>query len=611
LLEIRSKSRIFSPILAKGHTMKIALSLISLIFFTLFSCNTSNPDISVAELKEHVYFLASDDLEGRKPGTKGGRIAADYIRDELDSYGLTLLANDGFQEFTVVAARTYGPNNSLSFDTLTAKLGTDFAPVSFTKNTEVTAPVVFADYGFNISTDEIQWDSYADIDVTGKWVMVLRGDPEINNQHSAFGMHGGLRNKAVLAADNNAAGLLVVNAESFDKRDRLIEAREFLRQDKVEIPVVHVTRKTADFILAGKATIAALAATAEKDRKPLSVSVEKPLTIATEITDENANTRNVIAKLSAPEATKAEGAILIGAHYDHLGYGGKGSGSRRPDTTAIHNGADDNASGVAAVLELAEKLSADKDQLKRDYIFMFFGAEEMGLLGSKFFTKNPEFAIEDINLMINLDMIGRMDTEEPRMTLGGTGTAIGLDSLLKSLSADKPFAVKHSAEGFGPSDHASFYVKDVPVLFLFTGTNQDYHTPEDDAEFINYEGQQLVTEFAFDIARFVERMPQRLVFSEAGPKEQPGMMRRFKVTFGIMPDYANTEVKGLRLDAVRKGGPADKGGLQKGDVITSINGKPVNNIYDYMFRLGELKSGDRANVDAIRNGKNEIFIIEL
>jgi hypothetical protein len=304
--------------------------------------------------------------------------------------------------------------------------------------------------------------------------------------------------------------------------------------------------------------------------------------------------------------------LVIGAHYDHLGFGGPGSGSRMPDTNAVHNGADDNASGTAMVMALASSLSAQRTSLKRSVLFIAFSSEEIGLLGSKYFIDHPLVDLKKISAMFNFDMVGRFDREKNSISVSGTGTSAEADSLLLGLEKGLPFTVVHAPDGYGPSDHASFYASNIPVFYFNTGVHSDYHTPFDDADKLDYDNEKSVGDFAVSIIRVVDNYPVQLTFKESGKKEQTGRSgRRLKVTLGIMPDFAGTEKKGLRIDGVTKDGPADRGGMKKGDIITGINGMPVGNIYEYMSRLQKLKHGMTVNVEVIRNGRNEVLLIQL
>jgi hypothetical protein len=292
--------------------------------------------------------------------------------------------------------------------------------------------------------------------------------------------------------------------------------------------------------------------------------------------------------------------------------GGNGSGSRLLDSMAIHNGADDNASGTAGIIEMAAKLASERSSLKRSIIFVAFDAEELGLLGSHYFVEQPPVKLTSIMAMINFDMIGKLKEDKPSIMVGGTGTAKESAGILDSLDRGS-IEMTYSLEGYGPSDHASFYSEDIPVYFITTGAHEDYHMPDDDWERINYKGEEEVLDIAMQLVQELANRPVMLTFQEAGPKEQTAGRGgyRFKVTLGIMPDFTSTTQGGLGVGGVKKDGPAYKGGMLKGDVITAIDGKPVNDIYDYMNRLKKFQPGQRIAVDVLRNGITEVLIIQL
>ena len=292
---------------------------------------------------------------------------------------------------------------------------------------------------------------------------------------------------------------------------------------------------------------------------------------------------------------------MVGAHFDHIGMGGDGSGSRKPNENAIHPGADDNASGVAGLLELAQKLTAYKSRLKRSILLIGFDAEEKGLQGARHFTEHPTVDLANIITMINMDMIGRM--KDSSATAGGVGTSPVFKHLLDSLSRNRWFNLNMTLPGFGPSDHAVFYAKDIPVLFFFSGFHNEYHTPDDTWKLINLQGEKDILELIYDVVFHLARTPDRPVYTEAGPKQgQMNRDTRFKVTFGIMPAYGSMK-DGLEVAGISNpDGPAAKAGIKKGDVIKSINGKAIKDIYEYMDRLGELEKGMTVPVLVDRDG---------
>jgi len=590
--------------------------IISFIFFFFgfigLQAQQAEAEISTKELKEHVYFLASDELEGRKPGTDGGLEAAKYIRDQFMLFGLEPIGENGFQYFNVTTGITKGMNNHIVLNDSTFELNTDFIPLPFSSNASLTEEVVFAGFGMEIDHDSLQWSDYKEIDVEAKWVLILRGDPEPDKDESLFISSSGDRDKALLARDNKAAGVLLVNGPQFG--DKMLSGTFDRVTADVGIPVINISQSVADMILknSGK-NINELEKEIIKNMQTASFSTGEIITGTTELIKNEVSTQNVVAIIEGNDPLLKDEYIVIGAHYDHLGFGGPGSGSRTPDTLAIHNGADDNASGTAGIIELAEKLSGNREQLKRSIVIMAFGAEEMGLLGSQFFTSNALVDLKDVKAMFNFDMIGRLDSTDFGVMLAGTGTAVEFDSLLAIYEKESKLAFNHSPEGYGASDHASFYASNVPVLFFTTGAHPDYHTPADDAEKINYEGQKEILDYAYPLILDIANRDNNLTYQEAGPKERKGGAGRrgLKVKLGIMPDFTATENDGLGVGGVTAGGPASKAGMLKGDKIVAINGMAITNIYDYMNRLKKLKPGETISVDIMRDGNKKVLVVVL
>jgi len=608
-----------------SHMEKQKLLLIGSLFSLLLICGCYNPKtiidsvskkeissgITIHELKQHVVLLAADSLIGRKPGTKGGKQAAEYIKNEISKLDLELLGNNGFQFFDVITSVNLGENNKLSFSGFTGTVGENFIPLGFTKNDSLTGEVVFTGYGFDIKTDSLEWNDYDQLNVEDRWVMILRGDPE-DNPHGEFAEHSSLRKKALVARDKGAAGILFVSGVTFDENDDLIELYYDQSQAGAGLSVLHIKRSMADVLLGEKNyTIKSLESILIKERIPQSFVINEVVTVVTDLNQKRVRTQNVVAMLLGTDSVLKEEFIVIGAHYDHLGFGGLHSGSLRPDSLAIHNGADDNASGVASIIEIMGKLSFNRQYVKRSILFIAFGAEELGLIGSKYFTKNSLIDLDKITIMINLDMVGRMNPDTKSLTVGGTGTGVGLSDFLKTNSQNSDLNLIFSSEGYGPSDHSSFYVEDIPVLFFFSGSHQDYHTPEDDSDKINYAGLKNISEIVYGVVVGVANRSDNFVFQEAGPKEQSGGRRRFKVTLGIFPDYTYHESPGLRVDGVLDGRPAKKAGMKKGDIITAIDDEIVGDIYDYMYRLEKLDIGETVSVEVRRDGKKIILSVSF
>ena len=580
-----------------------------LIILFIYS-SIGNSQVTVKELQGHIKYLSSDSLRGRLTGSPGDSLAAEYIKSKLISYGLKPLTGDGLQRYKVTKKVVAGKSNSLSIYGISYTLDKDFMPFAFSSNSGKESDVVFAGYGFNINGDTLKWNDYEGVDVKGKWVMILRGDPEPENNKSPFISFSADRDKALLAKDMGAAGVLMVSGPLLDPQD----AFEPLNMEgySVDIPVLRIKKEVADVILSkSKNTIALLEKKLNDTKKPFSFSTKVSVNGKAEIVRELANTRNVVMLLPGEDPKLKDEYIILGAHFDHLGMGGPGSGSRALDTIGIHHGADDNASGVAMMLELAEKFAETKGSHKRSILCLSFSGEEEGLLGSKHFVDDPGIDLSRVNVMINMDMVGRLN-ETNNLQIGGVGTATGLKALVYANTDTSIIKLTLSEEGYGPSDHSSFYGKNIPVLFYFTGAHMDYHTPTDTWEKINYKGMVEISDLVFNVAKETASEDSRLQFKEAGPKvETTRYPMRKGVTLGIMPDFAGVIKNGLRADFVTPGKPAAIGGMQKGDIITFINGKPVNNIQDYMFRMGQLKHGQTISVEVLRNDKKVVLVIQL
>lgn len=570
------------------------------------------PEVTTEELKYYVGYLADDSLKGRRAGSAEALSSAVFIRDNLKRSGLELLAENGLQFYDIVVDLEYGDDNSMLFYTKEFTIGKDFNPYSFSANGSLNAGIVFAGYGFTFENDSIKWDDYTGLDVKDKWVLILRGDPKPAIDEDEFINYSTDRAKVLNARDHGAGGVLFVSGYNYNEEDKLVDLYFDKIQSDAGIPVIHIKRELADMFLepAGK-TLVDIEKEIIDNMASTGFVLDNELFASVDIEKQTVRDQNVVAMIRGNDPELSEEFIAIGAHYDHLGMGGQGSGSRRPDMIEPHNGADDNASGVAGIMEIAEKLAADRENLKRSLLVIAFGGEEMGLLGSSHFVKDPPVEIDDIVGMVNFDMIGRLDKEKKAVSVSGTGTAEGLEDLLKEFEKDYDLSFNHSPEGYGPSDHAAFYASDIPVLFISTGAHSDYHTPFDDTKYINFEGQKEVAEFSAGLVRELINLDHNLVYKEAGPKRNVGYRGKLKVTLGIMPDFTAESNEGLPVGGVTKGRPADKAGMKKGDLIIAMDGKAVENIYDYMNRLKTFKPGQIITVDVIRDGKKKVLIVQL
>lgn len=574
-----------------------------LLLFLFLSCAVSRytTEISRDDLYKHVSVLASDELQGRLPGTYGDQQADEYIREQFETAGL----ESSRQEFGFLKALQPGNENYLQYNGIPVSRAL-FSPCSFSHDTSVQATLVFAGYGLKVTSDSVQWNDYEGIDVQNKWVMILTGYPDISEYDSYFAVVSEERDKAMLALDQGAAGVLFVSGdETEDSLNKVM-----MKQADVSIPCFQLLRRSADSILNSSGqTIREAIQSIHQQKKPFSYGTSIVIHGRSDIDRIQGLTGNRYAILEGSDQNLRNEYVIIGAHYDHLGLGGKGSASRYQDTIAVHNGADDNASGVSVLLELASRIHSRKDEIRRSLIFVAFGGEELGLLGSKYFVQHLPVSLKQVSGMINLDMVGRLDTTKG-LQIGGAGTSVQADSMIR-FANQGGLKLRITRDGSGPSDHSSFYSQNIPVFFLTTGAHTDYHTPYDDVERINFGGLKAISDFSEQLVIAVANNNEPLTFREAGPRESENPGRRFKVTLGFMPDFSAADIDGVRVDIVTKGKAAEKAGIMNGDIIVAIDGTKVHNIYDYMYRLTHLKKNQIISVEVIRNGASEVVIVQL
>lgn len=556
-------------------------------------------DSSVQYAKKNVEYLSSNELEGRGTGERGNELAAKYIADKFSEFGLQPMGDHGtyFQEFEVVKSLELGQKNLLS-----TKLGKkssaysvqkDFIPISFSTNASAEGKVVFAGYGMTVDST---YDDYANLDAKDKIVIALRYAPDGDSPHSKYTKQSALRYKAMQAREKGAKALLLVTSTSDDTADTLVKLKFDNSTSDAGIPVFSVSRSIVNEWLKGnKLTIDSLQKRIVRTNKQQSFELKNvTLSLSSEVIQIRKKTSNVVGILKVNDN---EEHIIVGAHFDHLGYGGVGSGSLAPDRNEIHNGADDNASGTSAMIETARELSYYKNILKRNVFFIGFSGEEMGVLGSAFYTKHPKVPITQAITMINYDMVGRM--QDQTLTIQGTGTSSRWESLVTKYNTDSTFKLKFVKDGYGPSDHASFYGEGIPVLFFFTGLHDDYHRPSDDADKINSEGIAQIVSYVSKLAIEIDTTASRPDYIKTQAPQQ-GSRQGFRVFVGTIPDYSES-ANGMLLAGVRDNSPASKAGLLKGDVLIKFGKFDIKNVYDYTYALQEYKPGDEIEVKFIRN----------
>jgi aminopeptidase YwaD len=573
------------------------LQICVLLLVTTVATAQSQNGPSVAKLQQHVSYLASDALDGRRTGTAGANDAARYIAGEFARLGLKPATAGSasrrlsqamaryLQTFPYVAGVELGQKNSLSFggnNQLPA--GVDWTPLGFSTNANISGSIVFA--GFGITSSELNYDDYAGLNATGKIAIVLQGTPDGDNPHGRFARFDGVRWKAIAARSAGAKALLVVAREASFKDDRLTRLAYDNAGGDAGFPVAAISRQTADRILAPSNS-----SLAQLEESKANKQLTGEISLTTDVVRREVPAYNVVGILEGADPILKNETIVIGAHYDHLGRGGEGS--LAPRSGEIHHGADDNASGTAGVLELARLFAAQRPRPKRTIAFIAFGGEEEGLLGSNYYVNHPATPLANTVAMINMDMIGRM--KDGKLVIGGVGTATEWRDLI---SRNKNFQLTLNEDGYGPSDHSSFYAKQIPVLFFWTGTHADYHKPSDTFDKINYDDEARILSLVASIVREIDGAEKRLTYTTAKTDATP-RTGGFRVYLGTIPNYSDSN-NGLLIDGVRDDSPAAKAGLKAGDRIVKIGNREVKNVYDYTYALGEMKAGEEYVIEVLR-----------
>ncbi len=574
-------------------------------------------DVTAYRLAAHLKYLSSDELVGRLAGTPGAEKAAEYIAREFKSYGLRPKGEGGayLQPFTFVSGvrlSSASTNRAEVFcdksrDTTSPqaaiheqrelRLGMEFMPAAFSQNGTFRGGVCFVGYG--ISAPELSYNDYQGVDVKDKLVFVLRHGPEGDDVHSKFGKYHALRHKALTAREKGAKAIVFIDDGADFSKSTLSRLRYDNSFADSGIAAFAISKSVAlEILRPGGIDLEAIQKQIASDKKPHSAAVPSvQIEFQCDLTKEMQSTANVLGYLEGSDAALKQELIVVGAHYDHLGMGENGSLASHPGHE-IHHGADDNASGTAGVLELARVSALHAGTLKRSLLFIAFSAEEEGLLGSKYYVNHPAFPLEKTVAMVNMDMIGRM--RDKRLIIGGAGTSPVWRDLLIRVNRDWGFELKFQDDGYGPSDHSSFYGKDIAVLFFFTGVHPDYHRPTDDFEKLDTFSEEKLLKFAYEVIAQVDTLDTRPLFTKAKETPRPQGASEFRVYLGTIPDYGE-EVDGVKLTGVREGSPAAKAGLKGGDIIVECGGKKIKNIYDYTYVLQEHKVGEMVDIVVLRN----------
>ena len=524
----------------------------------------------IDRLRTDIEELASDEMEGREAGAPGELMAAEYIRGLMKEMGLPPLFNgDYFQEFTFAGSWEWGDDNHIQIADRLFEQGDDVFALPGSASTQLEAYVV--DVGFGLDGIPGFADFTYAADLAGKVFLMEYFIPIGTESEVELSARELMQMKLSLAKEYGAAGILFKN-ELSGRSDPRMNLRISLEQ--LDIPVMFIGGEALEL---------------------LQKHLDAPVTMSTSLNRPELVSWNVAGYID----NQAPTTVVIGGHYDHLGYGR--IGSRSPGEGLIHFGADDNASGTAGVLEAARYLLNNSQYTNNNYIFIAFGAEEKGLVGSRHFTTTDDYDLDRINYMFNLDMIGRLTNNQ--LTLIGTGSSPVWDDLIDRKAPDH-LQVRKSPGGMGGSDHAPFYMRGIPVIFFFTGTHEDYHRPTDTPDKINYEGAYDIMTLMFDMLKEIDGM-ERLEFTRA-PVADRGRTRADMPAMGLMPDHT-FDGDGLRVQAVIDDRPAKRAGLKDGDVIIRINDMDVMEIQTYMEAMGKLQNGQIATV-VVKRGEEEVTV---
>jgi hypothetical protein len=559
---------------------------------------------TVERIRADVTRLSADDWQGRRAGTRGADSAADWIAQQMKAAGLQPGAADGtfFQSFSFIDGVVVGPGNALRVTGPGPRrdfsAGGDFRPLAFSAPGTASGPVAFAGYG--IAAKDLEYDDYEGLDVKDKVVLVLRYSPEGDAPQSRWAPFMALRYKAQTARDKGAKALLVVTGPGTkDVKDELVPLRADASLSDAGLPAFSVRRVVGEeLVRRAGSSLEEAQKRIDDSRRPASQALAGvEVELVADVTPKRSTTRNVIGRRPG---TGRE-SVIVGAHYDHLGEGPFGSLDPEGEGK-VHHGADDNASGVAGLLELGRRFAAAGPHA-RSLVFIAFGAEELGTLGSSHYVKSPASGLGEVVAMANLDMIGRL--REDTLDVHGVGTSPAWRPLIEEANRNPALKLRLHEGGYGPSDHSPFYASGLPVFFVFTGAHPDYHRPSDTAEKINSAGLGKVVDFVEGVVGALVDAPQRIAFARvpAEKEEQQTGARGFRVFVGGIPDYSQ-EGPGVRFSGVGPGSPAEKAGLRGGDVLVRFGEKEIRNIYDYTYALGERKPGEVVKLVVRRDGKD-------
>jgi hypothetical protein len=559
--------------------------------------------------------LADPLCEGRGIGTLGIERAAQIIRDDFSLIKLGPAIDDTSfdQFFEVTTGVAIGDPCAVEVGGRRFPVGEDMQPIGFSTNGTLRAPVVFAGYG--ITAPGFEYDDYAGLDAHDKIVLVLSNEPDEMDSTSRFDgsvntPHAELRTKAINAREHGALGILVVDGPRY-------HAGEPLRAPSLSgagymtsgLLAARISASAAEALLRPSGLdLATAQRIIDEHEKPHSFALAESARVTVTLKRTRAKIHDVVAWMRGRDTTRT---LVIGAHYDHLGFGGESS--LAPDSHLPHLGADDNASGVAAMFGAARMLGKRYQagwRPQHNLVFCAFTGEESGLLGSAHFVDDPSRPLESIEAMINMDMVGRLRNN--KLLVAGVGTADEFPALIQNANRVARFDLKTSQDGYGPSDHSSFYKRQIPVLFLFTGAHADYHKPSDTWDKINGQGVWRVARFVEALVESLDARP-RVHYRKAESDSSIGRIAGgggYGSYLGTIPDYMQTE-GGVLLSGVRAGGPADQAGLKGEDVIVKFDGVRIDNIYDYTYALRSRRPGQSVRITVKRAGKELELVATL
>jgi Peptidase family M28/PDZ domain/PA domain len=595
----------------RARAVVATLTLAVLFAFSAWTFEIpSLADPRVDRLRDHVRYLASDELTGRGVETPGIKLARDYIAREFAKYGLHPGGDNGsyLQGFDVATGVTVKQPTLMVFGKQPPlRLNEEWVPLGLSGSGKVQGEVVFAGYG--ITARDYGYDDYAGIDAKGKIVLVLRYEPPPKDEKSPFqkapgySNHATLRTKANNARDHGAVGMILIDlSHSGDEQKELLSTLSSLWRGGNNLIAAQVKRSAIDKWLEGRGiSLKSLKEKIDREEKPASHRLPAvQVTLEVKLEEVRQRTENVIGILPGSDPTLKDESIVIGAHYDHVGFGHYGT--RDSHTSGqIHYGADDNASGTAVLLQLAERLSRAQLKPARTVVFAAFSAEELGLHGSRQYVNSPPLPLSSTKTMVNLDMVGRL--RDNRLTIFGTRSAKEFSDMVLEEAQKLGLQVTES-DGIGRSDHMSFYNKKIPALHFFTGSHPDYHRPSDTWEKLNVEGMARVSELVQRVAEKVanRKEPMSFVSLPSRPPATGSEPQGYGTYLGSIPEFG-ASAEGVQLAGVQDGSPAAFAGLREGDIIIKLAEMKIQNLEDLTAALRSKKPGDSVEITVLRNSQ--------